>query len=323
MKNIAIICGGYSAEYMISLKSMEKIYSSIDKIKYNPYIVLLTKSKWIVQCKDKTELFIDKNDFSFVYNYEKIKFDFAYITIHGTPGEDGLLQGYLDMLNIPYSCCGLFASSLTFNKYYCNNFLKKIGIKTAKSIFIKKGDQLLFKTIIAKLGLPLFVKPNRGGSSIGVTRVININQLPLAISTAFDNCTEVLIESSIYGIEVTCGCYKTKNKQIIFPITEIISKNDFFDFDAKYNYDKSEEITPARLSKEITNKIQTLTTRIYDYIEAKGIIRVDYIITPEKEIKMLEINTIPGMTERSFIPQQIDAAGLTLKEILTDIIEFT
>ena len=314
MKNIAIIAGGYSSEYIISLKSMEKIYFAIDKIKYNPFIVLITKNKWIVLYENKTELFIDK---------KRIKFDFAYITIHGTPGEDGLLQGYLDMLNIPYSCCGTLTSSLTFNKYCCNNFLTKFGIKTAKSILIRKNEQIFSEQIINELGLPLFVKPNQGGSSIGIIKVTNITQLQSSIYHVFNISKEVLIESFISGIEVTCGCYKTKNKQIILPITEVISKNDFFDFDAKYNHGKSVEITPARLSKNLTNKIKTLTKYIYNLIAAKGIIRIDYIISPEKKIKMLEINTTPGMTETSFIPQQIKAAGLQLKEVLTDIIEST
>lgn len=321
MKNVAIVAGGYSSEHMVSLKSAEGIYSFIDKTKYNPYIVLITRDKWVVQWEDKTEFFINKNDFSFVRDGKQILFDFAYITIHGTPGEDGLLQGYLDMLNIPYSCCGVLASSLTFNKYYCNNYLKGFGVKTAKSIFLKKGEQILSEKIIDKLELPLFVKPNDNGSSFGITKITNIVQIQSAICNAFSEGEGVLIESFIPGTEVTCGCYKTKNKQIIFPITEVISKNEFFDFDAKYNPGRAEEITPARISKKLTNEIQTLTALIYDWIGAKGIIRVDYIISSEREIKMLEVNTTPGMTATSFIPQQVRAAGLDIKELLTEIIE--
>ncbi|GMO35669.1 MAG: D-alanine--D-alanine ligase [Candidatus Azobacteroides pseudotrichonymphae] len=322
MKNVAIVSGGYSSECVISLKSAEEVYLSIDKTRYNPYIVLITRNGWTVQGGNKTEFPINKNDFSFIYKGKQIRFDFAYIIIHGTPGEDGLLQGYLDILNIPYSCCGVLSASITFNKYFCNNYLRGFGVETAKSILLKQREQIISpERIIDKLGLPLIVKPNDGGSSFGVTKVTNITQIQLAIRNAFNEGEGVLIESFIPGTEITCGYYKTKNKQVTLPITEIISKNDFFDFEAKYNPGMVEEITPARISKKLTDEIQTLTAHIYDWVGAKGIIRIDYIISPEKEIKMLEVNTIPGMTATSFIPQQIRAAGLNLKEILTEIIE--
>ena len=319
-KNIAIIAGGYSSEIVVSLKSAKGIESFIDKEKYNLYVVLITKDKWQVQSENK-EIDIDKNDFSFTRNGNRIKFDFAYITVHGTPGENGLLQGYFDMLNIPYSCCGVLAAALSFNKYFCINYLRPLGIKTASSVCLRKGQQANTEAIISELGLPVFVKPNDGGSSFGTTKVNSADQLQSAIAIAFEEGKEVMIESFISGTEVTCGCYKVKDKEVIFPITEVVSKNEFFDFDAKYNPNSVEEITPARISEALTYEIQSMTSKIYDYIGAKGIIRVDYIISPEGEAKMLEVNTTPGMTATSFIPQQICAAGLDIKEVMTEIID--
>ena len=320
-KNIAIVAGGYSSEIIVSLKSAQGIESFIDKEKYNLFVVLITKDKWQVQLSENKEIDIDKNDFSFTNSGNRIKFDFAYITIHGTPGENGLLQGYFDMLNIPYSCCGVLAAALSFNKYFCINYLRPLGIKTASSICLRKGQQANTEAIVVELGLPVFVKPNDGGSSFGTTKVNTAEQLQSAIAVAFEEGNEVMIESFISGTEVTCGCYKVKGKEVIFPITEVVSKNEFFDFDAKYNPNSVEEITPARISEALTQEIQSTTSTIYDYIGAKGIIRVDYIISPEGEVKMLEVNTTPGMTATSFIPQQIRAAGLDIKEVMTEIID--
>ena len=322
-KNIAIVAGGYSSEIVVSLKSAKGIESFIDKERYNLYIVLITKDKWQVQLSENKEIDIDKNDFSFTNDSNRVKFDFAYITIHGTPGEDGLLQGYFDMLNIPYSCCGVLAAALSFNKYFCINYLRPLGVKTAASICLRKEQQANTEAIIAELGLPVFVKPNDGGSSFGTTKVSSADQLQSAITLAFEEGKEVMIESFISGTEVTCGCYKVKGKgkEVVLPITEVVSKNEFFDFDAKYNPNSVEEITPARISEALTHEIQSTTSKIYDYIGAKGIIRVDYIISPEGEVKMLEVNTTPGMTATSFIPQQIRAAGLNIKDVMTEIID--
>lgn len=320
-KSIAIVAGGYSSEVVISLKSAEGIYSFIDKEKYNLFIVLIVEDKWCVQLDGNNEISIDKNDFSFVKEGVTISFDFVYVTIHGTPGENGLLQGYLDMLHIPYSSCGVLASSLTFNKYFCNNYLKGFGVKVAKSVCLREERERSAESIIQELGLPVFVKPNDGGSSFATTKVVNQEQLLPAIKEAFEEGKEVMIESFMPGTEVTCGCYKIKNKITVFPITEVVSKNDFFDFDAKYNPASVEEITPARISEDLTIEIQSLTSRIYDILGAKGIIRVDYIISPEGEVCMLEINTTPGMTKTSFIPQQVKAAGLNIQDVMTEIIE--
>ena len=321
MKNIAIVAGGYSSEYIVSLKSAEGIYSFIDKSQYNPYKVIITKDLWIVELPDLTTTEIDKNDFSFFIHGEKIKFDFAYITIHGTPGEDGKLQGYFDLLHIPYSNCNTLASALTFNKYVCNNYLKSFGVKTANSIRLYQGNTISDETLIEKLGLPVFVKPNDGGSSFGTTKVKTQKEIQPAIASAFAEGQEVIIESFIPGTELTCGCYKIKGKTVVFPITEVVSKNEFFDYEAKYTADKVEEITPARISDLLRDEIQMLTSEIYDYVGAKGIIRVDYIVSPEGEVKILEVNTTPGMTTTSFIPQQVHAAGLNIQDVLTDIIE--
>lgn len=320
MKNIAIIAGGYSSEYVVSLKSAKGLYEFIDKDRYNLYIVMIKKSQWTVEVPDGSTPDIDKNDFSFLTNGQKIKFDYAYITIHGCPGEDGRLQGYLDMLGIPYSSCGVLAGALTFNKFINNQFLKSQGFRISDSIRLLEGQKIDTEDIIYKLGLPVFVKPNDGGSSFGITKVKEASQMQPAIEKAFAEGREVIIERYIKGTEVTCGCYKIKGKQVAFPITEVVTENEFFDFNAKYN-GEVQEITPARISAKLTAEIQQNTLDIYDIIGANGIIRIDYIIPEDGNPVLLEVNTNPGMTVTSFIPQQIRAAGLDIKEVMTEIIE--
>jgi D-alanine-D-alanine ligase len=241
-----------------------------------------------------------------------------------------LLQGYFDMLGIPYSCCGVLAAALTFNKFYCNHYLNTFGVKTAKSILLRRdnasvaqSDAPTAEEIVAELGLPIFVKPNDGGSSFGTNKVKDLEHLQPAIAAAFNEGQEVIIESFMPGTEVTCGCYKImspERKTVVFPITEVVSKNEFFDYNAKYNME-SDEITPARISDRLTKEIQDLTSKIYDWTGAKGIIRVDYIISPDNVVQLLEVNTTPGMTATSFIPQQVRAAGLNITDVMTDIIE--
>ena len=320
-KNIAIVWGGYTSEIVVSAKSMDGIYSFLDKGKYNVYKVKITREEWSVSIDEK-EYPVDKNDFSFIHptDKQKIKLDFAYITIHGTPGEDGRLQGYLDMLSIPYSTCGMMASSLTMNKFVCNNFLKNFGIQVADSLYLNKETEYSVTDVANKLGFPMFVKPNTGGSSFATTKVKAIEQLQKAIDAAFEETSDVIIESFISGTEVTCGCYKIKGKEVVFPITEVVTTNEFFDYDAKYE-GQVEEITPARISQKMTDEIQQLTRKIYDLVNAKGIIRVDFIISGNKPY-LLEVNTTPGMTKTSFIPQQVAAAGLNITEVLTEIIEY-
>lgn len=317
-KNVAIIWGGYSSEIVVSEKSMNGIYSFLDKQKYNIYKIKIDKNSWTAEIEGK-EYTVDKNDFSISFNSTKIKIDFAYITIHGTPGEDGRLQGYFDMLNIPYSSCNWMASALTFNKFFCNNFLKNFGLNVAKSVYLNKDTKYDIHTIAETLKFPIFIKPNTGGSSFATTKVKEIDKMQEAIDFAFSEASDVIIESFISGREVTCGCYKINNKEVVFPITEVITKNEFFDFNAKY-MGEVEEITPADLSQETTLNIQQLTSKIYDLVGAKGIIRADFIISDNIPY-LLEVNTTPGMTATSFIPQQVKAAGLNITDVLTEIIE--
>jgi len=320
-KKIAVVAGGYSSEKVISLRSAQGVWSFLDKTRYQLYTVLITEDKWVVVTENGNEIPIDKNDFSVELNGQKIHFDYAYIIIHGAPGENGLLQGYFEMLQIPHSCCGVMAASLTFNKFYCNRYLSAFGVKTASSVLLRKDDPIDSEKIVEELGLPLFVKPNDGGSSFGTTKINTIEQIESAVVLAFKEGNEVIIERFMPGTEITCGCYKANHQITVFPITEVVSKNDFFDFDAKYNPNSAEEITPARISPELTTEVQQLTKNIYNWIGAKGIIRVDYIISPENEVQLLEVNTTPGMTATSFIPQQVRAAGLNITNVLTEIIE--
>lgn len=320
MKNIAIVWGGYSSEMIVSAKSMQGIYGFMDKEKYNTYKVQVSRDAWTVEIDNKI-FDVNKNDFSFTdENGQITKFDFAYITIHGTPGEDGRLQGYFDMINIPYSTSGMMASALTINKYLCNKFLKNFDIKVADSYYIRKGESFDSERIVADLGLPIFVKPNTGGSSFATTKVKTIEDLPKAIEVALSETDEVIIESFMKGREVTCGCYKTDGKEVLLPITEVITSNEFFDYNAKYEGEVL-EVTPAQISEDLTNYIQKLTSKIYNLVDAKGIIRVDYIIREDNIPYLLEVNTTPGMTSTSFIPQQVAAAGLSMTDVLTEIIE--
>lgn len=317
---IAIVAGGDSSEHGVSMRSAEGIYSFIDKDKYDLYIVELTKQKWEAILPDGARSAIDKNDFSFTDQGKKIIPDFAYITIHGTPGENGILQGYFELIGIPYSTCDVLISALTFSKFTLNQYLKGFGVRVAESMLVNKRHGISDEEVIEKIGLPCFIKPNASGSSFGVTKVKTQEQIQPALQAALAESDDVMIEALMDGIELANGCYKTRNKSVVFPITEVVPKNDFFDYNAKYNGEVT-EITPARLSPELTARVQQLTSAIYDILGCKGIVRVDYIITEGEKINMLEINTTPGMTATSFIPQQVRAAGLDIKEVMTDIIE--
>ena len=319
-RTVAIIAGGDSSEHEVSMNSAKNIYSYIDKEKYNLYIVELSKKAWEAVLADGTRSKIDKNDFSFMDGDKKVKPDFAYITIHGTPGENGILQGYFDLLDIPYSTCDVLVSAMTFSKFTLNQYLKGFGIRVAESMLVNKRFGIEDKDVIEKIGLPCFIKPNASGSSFGVTKVKTADQIQPAMKAAFAESDDVMIEAFMDGIELANGCYKTKNKSVVFPITEVVSDNEFFDYNAKYKGEAT-EITPARLSPELTERVKKLTSAVYDILGCKGIVRVDYIITEGEKINMLEINTTPGMTATSFIPQQVKAAGLDMKDVMTDIIE--
>ena len=319
MKNIAIIAGGNSSEYEVSMKSGKNIYDEVDENRYNKYLVILKGRDWHVEIGEK-KYPVDRNDFSFTRDGEKILFDFAYITIHGVPGENGLLQGYLDMMGVPYGCCNVLASALTFDKHTCNTYLKSYGVNVADSVMLIRGMAYDVNEIINEVELPCFVKPNAEGSSFGVTKVKEAAQLEDALKKAFALCQEVLIETFIDGTELTCGVVKAGDMDIAMPIAEVIPKNEFFDFEAKYDPTKSDEIIPARISPELTNRIKTLSSMIYDILRCEGIIRVDYIVRDD-EIFMLEVNTTPGMTSNSFVPKMVRAMGGTLREVLTKIID--
>ncbi len=319
-RTIAIVAGGDTSEYEVSLRSAQGIYSFIDKEKYTLYIVGMHGLDWHVRLDDGRTLPVDRNDFSFQLDGQKVKFDFAYITIHGTPGEDGRLQGYFDMLRIPYSCCGVLAAALTYDKFACNQYLHAYGVRIAESLLLRQGQAITDDEVVEKIGLPCFIKPSLGGSSFGVTKVKTREQIQPAIAKAFDEAQEVVVEAFMDGTELTCGCYKTRGKSVVFPITEVVSHNEYFDYKAKYN-GESDEITPARISDELADRVKKLTSAIYDILGAQGIIRVDYIVTEGDKINLLEVNTTPGMTATSFIPQQVRAAGLDIKDVMTDIIE--
>ncbi|MDR1407858.1 MAG: D-alanine--D-alanine ligase [Tannerella sp.] len=319
-KNVAIVAGGYSSEYEVSVRSARNLYDFIDRDRYDVYILLIERDRWLVQLPDGETAPVDRNDFSFMSDRVRVQIDFAYITIHGTPGENGLLQGYLDMLGIPYSTCNTLASALTFNKYACNLFLKTAGIRVSDAVRLRRHEPFDGDGLIARLGQPVFVKPSDSGSSFGVSRVQDASQLRTAVDMALGEGDEVMVERFIPGVEVTCGCFRTKGEITVLPVTEVVSANVFFDYDAKYN-GAVQEITPARLSPELTAKVRQTTATIYDLVGAKGIIRIDYIIPEDGDPVLLEVNTTPGMTGTSFIPQQMRAAGLNLKDVLTEIIE--
>jgi D-alanine-D-alanine ligase len=318
-RTIAIVAGGDSSELPVSLRSAQGLYSFMDKERYNLYIVEMEGKRWEVVLPDGAHTPIDRNDFSFEEGGMRKTFDFAYVTIHGTPGENGILQGYFDLIGMPYSNCGLLASAITFNKFTCNQYLKGFGVSVSESLLLRRGQTITDEEVVEKIGLPCFVKPNAGGSSFGVTKVKTADQIQPAIAQAFKEGDEVMVEAFMKGTEITCGCYKTKQKSTVFPITEVVSANEFFDYDAKYK-GQVQEITPARLTEDVTTRVKQLTSAIYDILDCKGIIRVDYIIT-DGHIRLLEVNTTPGMTATSFIPQQVRAAGIDIKDVMTDIIE--
>lgn len=325
-RTIAIVCGGDSSEHDVSLRSAQGLYSFFDKDRYNVYVVDVKGTDWHVNLADGSIAVIDKNDFSFMENGKMRLFDYAYITIHGTPGENGIMQGYFDLINMPYSTSSVLVEAMTFNKYVLNNYLRGFGVNVAPSILIRRGEEetLDEQWVMDEIGMPCFVKPSADGSSFGVSKVKNIDQLAPALRLAFMESDEVMIESFMEGTEISIGVYKTREKSVVLPATEVVTSNEFFDYDAKYN-GQVQEITPARLSDDVARKVADETSRIYDLLHANGILRIDYIIGKDEnggdKIMMLEVNTTPGMTATSFIPQQVRAAGLDIKDVLTDIVE--
>lgn len=325
-RTIAIVCGGDSSEHDVSMRSAEGLYSFFDKERYDIFIVEIKGTDWHVLIDPVKAVRIDRDDFSFMQDGKKRFFDYAYITIHGAPGENGVLQGYFELLRIPYSTSGVLVEAMTFDKFVLNNYLRAFGISVADSILVRHGQEheLDEKEIVEKLGLPLFVKPAADGSSFGVSKVKDIDHLAPALRKAFLESDEVMLESFLDGTEISQGCYKTRQKSVVLPATEVVTENEFFDYDAKYN-GQVEEITPARLAPSTAERVAKITSAIYDILHCNGIIRIDYVISKNADgtdhINLLEINTTPGMTKTSFIPQQVRAAGLDIKDVLTDIVE--
>ncbi|HMC00643.1 MAG TPA: D-alanine--D-alanine ligase [Flavobacteriaceae bacterium] len=318
-KNIAIIMGGYSSEFEISLKSGNVVFETLDSTKYVGYRIHVFKYKWVYVNDDDIEFPIDKSDFSVIVHDQKIKFDCVFNAIHGSPGEDGFMQGYFDLLNIPHTSCGMYQAALTFNKRDCLSVLKPYGIKTAKSFYINLNDKINEESIIEAVGLPCFVKANKAGSSFGVTKVYNKEDLQNAIEIAFKEDDEIIIESFLDGTEVSVGVITYKGKVKVLPITEIVSDNDFFDYKAKY-LGESQEITPARISQEMTDKVNKVAKQVYEILKMKGFTRSEYIFK-DGEPHLLEVNTVPGLTKESILPQQAATAGISLSELFSNAIE--
>jgi D-alanine-D-alanine ligase len=317
--NIAILTGGDSSEYVISMKSAEQVTGWLEKAGHQCYIVVVTGSDWLVH-QGKRKFSLDKNSFSFRGTGGEVSFDFAWNMIHGTPGEDGKLQGYLDMMSIPYSSSNHLSSALTFNKFTCKTFLKQHNILTPEARMVRKGMEIDLEGLAESVGFPCFVKPNSGGSSFGISRVVKFEELEGAIKEALKEDREAIVERFIKGTEVTCGLMKTSEGFIIFPVTEIIPKNEFFDYEAKYTEGKAEEITPARIEEPLMQKCKKLASKIYEVTDSSGIIRVDFIIKGN-QLYFLELNSIPGMSPESIIPKQILSMGLTIEDTLQKVID--
>jgi len=321
-KNIAVLAGGYSSEYVVSLRSAETIVENIDKELFNVFMVHIKKDGWEVQSDVACGIPINKNDFSFSLNNQKTTFDAVFMIIHGTPGEDGRLQSYFEMLGIPVTTGDTLAMSLSFDKFYCNQFLKAQNILVADSVRVQKGIDFSDNEIIEKLGLPIFVKPANAGSSFGVSKVKTSEELLPAIGKAMTESNDVLIEQFVAGREFTVGIFASEKEKYLLPVTEIISENEFFDYEAKYTPELAQEITPANIDKKTLNQIHQKALEIYRLLNMKGIARVDFILDKEK-LYFLEINTVPGMSKESIVPKQISEAGLNLKQFLSLIINDT
>lgn len=323
MINIALLAGGNSSEREIALQSAAQVAAAFDVEKYRVWLVDVCGRKFTHRTAEGGEYCVDLNDFSLTVGGEKIVFDYAYIMIHGTPGEDGHLQGYLEMMGIPFSSCDMVSSVITFDKITTKRAVAHTGVGLAKDILLREDDWITPEAIVAELGLPLFVKPNASGSSCGVTKVKRVEELPEAIFKAFEESSEVLVEEFIAGREMACGILVTADKEWLLPITEVIAKNEFFDYEAKYTAGMSDEITPANIPAELADKLHAMTLAAYKACRCRGLARVDFIVTPEGEPYLVEINTIPGMSGGSIVPKQLREAGISMTEALTAVIEDT
>lgn len=322
-KNIALLAGGYSGEYVISIQTAATIKKNLNAEKYNIYTIVVTKNGWDYTDESGKVTPVDKNDFTLTVDGNKISFDLAFIAIHGTPGEDGRMQGYLDMMGVPYTTCNAIVSALTFNKSYCNKVVKDFNIvNIANSVHLIKGEPFSVGSILEQIQLPMFVKPNESGSSLGVTKVKAVEDLLPAIEKAFKEDTQVLIEEFIEGRELTIGVYRHGGNLYTLPATEIVSKNEFFDFEAKYTPGVTNEITPAPITSDIEEMLDSKSQYIYRHLNCKGVVRMDFILQDNtNKLYFLEVNTMPGQSEASIVPQQVRAAGMTLSEFYNALVE--
>lgn len=323
-KKIALVAGGDSGEYVISVNSARIISENLDKSKFDVYTLMICGRKWVYLDSQGHEIPVDKNDFSVQLGGQIITFDCVLITIHGTPGEDGKLQGYFDVMNIPYTTSGLLASSLTFNKYFCNALAQHWGMEVARSVKFHQREKPSMADVLSKVNLPVFVKPNKGGSSLGTTFVSSPEGLEKSIELCFQHDDEVLVEEFIDGIELTCGAYIRNGELLVLPVTEIVSKTEarFFDYEAKYTKGAADEITPARIPDEVTRLVQKKTAFLYEKFELKGICRLDFIYSQDR-LFFLEANITPGMAETSIVPQQAAHVGISITQMFTDVLEET
>jgi D-alanine-D-alanine ligase len=319
-KNIAIVSGGDSGEFDISVQSGAIVKKHLDPNLFKIFPVMIKGQEWYYQCNQMNIYPVDKNDFSVIIGNEKTTFDCIFIAIHGTPGEDGKLQGYFDMLNIPYTSSNHATSAITFNKYFCKNYISNFGVKTARAVYITHPDQADAESILKQLSLPLFVKPNNGGSSVGMSKVNKPNELVSAIEKAFQEDQELVIEEYIRGREITCGILKYRKKIIALPVTEIISKKEYFDYEAKYSPNLSEEIVPAQIPDKLFMECQETSSMLYEKLNCKGVVRFDFIFNDDG-LFFLEVNTVPGLTEASIVPKMAKSYGLTLQQLFGMLVE--
>lgn len=320
---IALLAGGNSSEREIALQSAAQIEQALDKTKYDVKVIDIYHRNWFYTAEDGSRYPLDKNDFSLTVEGVRHEFDYALIIIHGTPGEDGRLQGYLDIMGIPYSSCSMVSSAITFDKESTKLAVAARGIRVAKEIFLHRGDRVDEEAIVEQLGLPLFVKPNASGSSFGVTRVTDKEQIAAAVEEAFKESDDVLIEEFIAGREMGCGVLITREREYLFPITEIVSKKAFFDYEAKYTEGMSDEITPADITPEVKEKLNRLTREAYKACRCRGVVRIDFIVMPDGEPCLIEVNSIPGMSSGSIVPKQAKAMGISLGELFDLVISDT
>lgn len=318
-KNIALITGGPGGELEISLNSAKVIQSNLDATLFNVYLIVIEGFRWYWYYEDQKKAVVDKNDFSLVAGQQIVHFDCVFIAIHGTPGEDGKLQGYFELLNIPYTACDLFTSTLTFNKFFTNQVVENFGVRTGKMQIVKL-DQAISQDFPIPFDFPVFVKPNKGGSSVGITKVKEHSALLPAIETAFRYDDEVLIQEALIGREITCGLFSSGGNITILPLCEIVSRKEFFDYEAKYTPGMADEILPAPVSEARAELCRNISVDLYNKLNCKGIVRFDYVMNGD-DFYFLEVNTIPGLSEGSIVPRMARQMGMSMKELFTLVIE--